>query len=183
VIEPIYIKENTGAIGTVGRVLFEIPADSIFLDKGTLDYEGDDLFDGFLQNYALVCDEDIVIEIYFSPKRTESAIAAGQNTYVFAVRLPNGEEREDIKFSFKPIGGAVEQNKIIIYGDVNEDGYITTTDATLVTRWAGGNTAAVLRNILAADVNGDAYITTTDATLITRRAGGSSVAFSIETRF
>ena len=165
--EPIYTWEATGDIGTVGRVLFDVPGDKNFLDK-----------------YALVCDEDIDAEIYFSPKRTENAIAAGQNTYVFAVRLPNGETREDISFSFKPIGGVVEKNKIIIYGDINEDGSITTTDATLVTRWAGGNNSTVMRNILAADVNGDAYITTTDATLITRRAGGNtSTVFSIETRF
>ena len=165
--EALYIKENTGDIGTIGRVLYEIPVD-----------------DNFLDNYALVCDEDIDAEIYFSPKRTENAIAAGQNIYIFAIRLPNGETREAISFSFKPVGGAVEKNKIIIYGDVNEDGFITTTDATLVTRWAGGNTAAVIKNILAADVNGDAYITTTDATLITRRAGGNTAtAFSIEAKF
>jgi hypothetical protein len=164
---PVYIRENTGNIGTIGRVVFEMPDDKDFLD-----------------NYALVCDEDIDAEIYFSPKRTENAKAAGKNTYVFAIRLPNGETREDISFSFKPVGGAVEKNKIIIYGDVNDDGFITTTDATLVTRWAGGNTATPLRNILAADVNGDAYITTTDATLITRKAGGiDSVVFSIETKF
>jgi hypothetical protein len=163
---PVYIKEATGDIGTIGRVLFDIPSDEDFLDK-----------------YALVCDEDINVEIYFSPKRTENAIVAGQNTYVFVVRLPNGETREDISFSIKPIGGDVEKNKTIIYGDINEDGVVTTTDATLVTRWAGGNTATVLRNILAADANGDAYITTTDATLITRRAGGSPVVFPIETRF
>jgi fibronectin type 3 domain-containing protein len=164
--KPIYIWEATGDIGTVGRVIFEIPDEPDFLEK-----------------YALVCDEDIDVEIYFSPKRTENAIAGGKNIYVFAVRLPNGEKSEDISFSFKPIGGDIEKNKIIIYGDVNEDGYITTTDATLVTRWAGGNTATVIRNILAADVNGDAYLTTTDATLITRRAGGNLVVFPIETRF
>ena len=78
----------------------------------------------------------------------------------------------------------MQKNKEIIYGDVNEDGYVTTTDATLVTRWAGGNTTTVLRNILAADVNGDAYITTTDATLITRRAGGNAATvFPIEIRY
>ena len=164
---PIYKWEATGDIGTVGRVLFDIQNDLNFLDK-----------------YALVCDEYINAEIYFSPIRTDNAIAAGQNTYVFAVRLPNGETKKDINFSFKPIGGAVEKNKIIIYGDVNEDGSVSTTDATLVTRWAGGNTATVLGNILAADVNGDGSITTTDATLLTRRAGGNtSTAFSIEVKF
>jgi hypothetical protein len=166
-IKPVYTKENTGNIGTVGRVLFDIPDDPEFLEK-----------------YTLVCDEDIDVEIYFSPKRTENAIAAGQNTYVFAVRLPNGETKEDISFSFKPIGEGIEKNKIIIYGDVNEDGDISTTDATMVTRWAGGNTTTVIRNILAADINGDAYITTTDATLVTRRAGGNTaVVFSIEMSF
>ena len=163
---PIYIWEATGDIGTAGRVIFEIPGDLDFLDK-----------------YALVCDEDLDVEIYYSPKRTENAIAAGQNTYVFAVRLPNGETREDISFSFKPIGGVVEKNKIIIYGDVNDDGVVTTTDATLVTRWAGGNTATVLRNILAADISDDAFISTTDATLITRRAGGAAIVFPIENKF
>jgi hypothetical protein len=176
---PAYKWEVTGDIGTIGRVLFDIPAGSNFLDMHTFVYDEDD----FLNNFALVCDEDIDAEIFFSPKRTENAITAGQNTYIFAVRLPNGETREDISFSFKPIGGAIEKNKVIIYGDINEDGNVTTTDATLVTRWAGGNTAAVLRNILAADVNGDASITTTDATLITRRAGGNPAVFSIETRF
>ena len=182
--EVIYIKENTGDIGTIGRVLFEIPADSKLLDNDALINDENDFFDAFLKSNVLVCDEDIDVEIYYSPKRTENAIAAGLNTYVFAVRLPNGETRDDISFSFKPIGGAVEQNKIIIYGDINEDGVVTTTDATLVTRWAGGNTMTVLKNILAADVNGDAYITTTDATLITRRAGGNTAtAFSIEAKF
>jgi hypothetical protein len=164
--KPLYIKEATGNIGTVGSVVIEMPYDSEFLDK-----------------YALVCDEDIEVEIYFSPQRTNYSLSAFNNIYIFAVRLPNGETREDLSFSFKPIGGGIEKNKNIIYGDVNEDGYVTTTDATLVTRWAGGNTAAPLRNILAADVNGDAYITTTDATLITRRAGGNPAAvFSIETK-
>ena len=164
---PIYIWEATGDIGTVGRVLFDMPNDPNFLDE-----------------YALVCDEDINAEIYFSPIRTENAIAAGQNTYVFAVRLPNGETKKDISFSFKPVGGSIVKNKIIIYGDVNDDGDVSTTDATLVTRWAGGNATTVLKNILAADINGDGNITTTDATLITRRAGGNtSTIFSIESRF
>jgi uncharacterized protein YjdB len=161
-----YTKEATGNIGTIGRVVCDIPDDLDFLDK-----------------YALVCDKDIDIEIYYSPKRTENAIAAGQNTYIFAVRLPNGETREDISFSFKPISGDIEKNKTIIYGDVNEDGSITTTDATMVTRWAGGNTMTFMSNFLVADVNGDGSITTTDATLITRRAGGNPVVFPIETRF
>ena len=164
---PIYKWEATGNIGTIGRVLFDVPNDPNFLDK-----------------YALVCDEDINSEIYLSPKRTENAIAADQNTYVFAVRLPNGETKKDISFSFKPIGGAIEKNKTIIYGDVNEDGDVSTTDATLVTRWAGGNVTTVLKNILAADINGDGSITTTDATLITRRAGGNtSTVFTIEAKF
>jgi alpha-tubulin suppressor-like RCC1 family protein len=162
----IYIKEATGNIGTIGRVVCDITDDLDFLDK-----------------YALVCNEGIDVEIYYSPKRTENAIAAGQNTYIFAVRLPNGEIKKDISFSFKPIDGDIEKNKTIIYGDVNEDGSITTTDATMVTRWAGGNTATFMSNLLAADVNGDGNITTTDATLITRRAGGNtSAVFSIETR-
>ena len=165
--KPIYKWEATGDIGTIGRVLFDIPDDKNFLDK-----------------YALVCDGEKDVEIYFSPVRTENAISAGQNTYVFAVRLPNGETDVDISFSFKLIGGSVEKNQSIIYGDINDDGVVTTTDATLVTRWAGGNVSTVLRNVLAADVNGDASITTTDATLITRRAGGNTAtAFSIETRF
>lgn len=164
--KPIYIKEATGNIGTVGSVVFKMPDDPDFLDK-----------------YALVCDEDIEAEIYFSPQRTNYSLSVFNNIYIFAIRLPNGETREDLSFSFKPIGGEIEKNKDIIYGDVNEDGYVTTTDATLVTRWAGGNTATPLKNILAADVNGDAYITTTDATLITRRAGGNpSAVFSIETK-
>ena len=165
-MEPKYIRENTGDIGTIGRVVFKIPDDENYLDK-----------------FALVCDEDIDVEIYYSPVRTKNAIAAGQNTYVFAVRLPNGEIKDDIRFSFKPIGGAIEKNKDIIYGDVNKDGSVSTTDATMVTRWAGGNTATALGNILAADVNGDAYLTTTDATLITRRAGGNTAFFPIEMKF
>jgi uncharacterized repeat protein (TIGR01451 family) len=164
--KPLYIWEATGNIGTVGSVVFAIPDDPYFLYK-----------------YALVCDEDIDVEIYFSPQRTNYSISAFNNIYIFAVRLPNGETREDIRFSFKPVGGGIEKNKEIIYGDVNEDGNITTTDATMVTRWAGGNTSTVLRNILAADINGDGSITTTDATLITRRAGGNTSAiFPIETR-
>lgn len=166
-VTPAYTKEATGDIGTIGRVSLDIPDDPDFLD-----------------NYALVCDEDIEIEIYFSPQRTENAKAEGKDSYLFAVRLPNGETNEDIGFSLAPVGGAIEKNKVITYGDVNNDGDVTTTDATLLTRYAGGNTATTISNILAADVNGDACITTTDATLVTRRAGGNtSTAFLIEAAF
>ena len=164
---PLYKRENTGGIGTIGRVVFDIPSEQDFLDK-----------------YALVCDEDIDVEIYYSPKRTENAIAAGQNTYVFAVRLPNGETREDISFSFKAVSGAIVKNKNIIYGDVNEDGYINIMDATFVARRTGSDPSIVIRNILAADVNGDAYLNTVDATFLARRTGSNpAIAFSIESRF
>jgi hypothetical protein len=166
-IKPEYIWEATGEIGTVGRVTLNLSDDPDFLEK-----------------YAIVCDEDINAEIYFSPKRTENAIAADQNIYIFAVRLPNGETKKDINFSIKKIEGATEKNASIIYGDVNQDGVITNTDATIVVRKAGGNDAVIISNILAADVNGDANITNTDATLIVRRAGGNpTTVFSIENRF
>jgi hypothetical protein len=165
-ITAVYAKEATGDIGTIGRVVVDIPENPYFLDQ-----------------YALVCNDDIDAEIYFSPQRSENAKAEGNDSYVFSVRLPNGETDEDISFSFMPFSPNVEKNKEIIYGDVNGDGFITTTDATLITRWAGGNKAIPITNILAADVNGDGSITTTDATLVTRRAGGNdSVVFAIETK-
>lgn len=53
-------------------------------------------------------------------------------------------------------------------GDVNGDGYINTTDAAIVRRYAAKLTTDIIA--AAADVNGDGYINTTDAGLIRRYA-------------
>jgi uncharacterized repeat protein (TIGR02543 family) len=56
----------------------------------------------------------------------------------------------------------------ITYGDINDDGVITASDATLVLRYIVGLNTFDDNQKLAADVNNDGQITASDATIILR---------------
>lgn len=65
----------------------------------------------------------------------------------------------------------------VTYGDVNTDGKINATDASLVLRYA---TSGVSITTDAADVNGDGKINSTDASLILRYSAGKITKFPVE---
>ncbi|MBQ5782968.1 MAG: hypothetical protein IIV99_06255 [Oscillospiraceae bacterium] len=71
----------------------------------------------------------------------------------------------------------VKDTASVTYGDVNADGKINSTDASLVLRYA---TSGVSITTDAADVNGDGKINSTDASLILRYSSGKITKFPVE---
>lgn len=66
----------------------------------------------------------------------------------------------------------------LVYGDVNGDGNIDTTDARLTLQYAAKRIKANQLNLSAADVNGDGGVDTTDARLILQYAAHRISGFS-----
>lgn len=62
---------------------------------------------------------------------------------------------------------------LIVFGDVNGDGKVTTVDAARVLKKAAGNYELTGNNLNAADVNSDKKITTVDAARVLKAAAGN----------
>ena len=79
-------------------------------------------------------------------------------------------------------GAANGEVKMWLYGDVNDDGSVNSTDATFIMRYEVGmascitgkdGTASGAHQFVAADVNGDGMINSTDSTVIMRYEVGT----------
>lgn len=66
------------------------------------------------------------------------------------------------------------------YGDVNNDGSITSYDASLVLQYLAGNLEADELVLGAADVSGDGVVTSYDVSLILQRIAGNFNEFPVE---
>lgn len=71
-----------------------------------------------------------------------------------------------------------EEDSVISYGDVNQDGKINATDASMILRYAAGAETSLYTE--GADVNKDGKINATDASLILRYAAGIVTALPAE---
>lgn len=73
------------------------------------------------------------------------------------------------------------KEKDVIYGDVNQDGKVTSADASLILQYVGsaGNLSSEM-DIQAGDVNGDKQVTSADASLVLQRVAGSITSFPAE---
>ena len=65
----------------------------------------------------------------------------------------------------------------IVYGDMNGDGLINSTDAAIIYRYANGKISFTEAQIAAADVNGDSVVNSSDAALVYRMANGKLDVF------
>lgn len=70
----------------------------------------------------------------------------------------------------------------VIYGDINGDGVVDSTDAALAYRFANGKTQPTDKQKMAADVSGDGTIDSTDAALIYRYANGKISKFPVDNK-
>ncbi|MCD8026463.1 MAG: dockerin type I repeat-containing protein [Clostridiales bacterium] len=70
--------------------------------------------------------------------------------------------------------------RVIIYGDVDLDGLITTVDATCAQSGNVGGVALTTEQRLAADVDGDGYITINDSTYIQKYVAGTISKFPVQ---
>ena len=68
------------------------------------------------------------------------------------------------------------------YGDVNNDGYITTVDADLVLKYAVGSLIPTTEQKKRADVDADGIVNTSDALMILRYANGTTTTFPVCSR-
>lgn len=71
--------------------------------------------------------------------------------------------------------------KVVLYGDVNLDGVVSTIDATVVQRYIAQTQEFIQEQIVAADVNGDGTVNSLDATYIQRYAANMITSFPVET--
>lgn len=77
------------------------------------------------------------------------------------------------------VGGVVAEYTVIIFGDVNCDGMIDSTDSTLICEWEGGvSYSDDIYQEFAGDVNMDMAPDSTDATLIEENEGGISILYT-----
>ena len=76
--------------------------------------------------------------------------------------------------NFEPITPASEDInvKVVLSGDIDDDGYLTSYDASMILQHASGFITLTGDALVAADVDGDATITTTDAVLAAQIAVG-----------
>ncbi len=99
--------------------------------------------------------------------------------YTIGLSLRNGNVKNfcdsnglAVNISFTP--GTVSVYKL---GDVNRDGYITSTDSVLLARFILGRTTPTAVQIIAADVNKDGYLTSVDRVKIARFLLGKITSF------
>ena len=92
-------------------------------------------------------------------------LAAGQ-TYYYGVKFYDSSKTGTISMSIN------SDNSSVAKGDVNGDGYVDATDASLVARYDAGYVTLSSTQLSVADVNKDGYVDATDASLIARYDAG-----------
>ena len=92
----------------------------------------------------------------------------------------NGTSANDTAGAEK--GAITVGGTLIIYGDVDGDKEVTSTDAVLVLRHSNDPTVIAEEYRAAADVDADNEITSTDAVLILRRSNDPTVVFPAENK-
>ena len=107
-----------------------------------------------------------------SDKQTWSNISGATSS---SYTLTNNEILKYIRCEVTPKVGSgivpnmmpvVSNNRVVLYGDVDQDGTIKTRDATTLQKYLANTITLNVEQRLAGDVNGDGAITTADATLI-----------------
>lgn len=58
--------------------------------------------------------------------------------------------------------------KVVLYGDINQDGVVDVRDATIIKKYSAGILELTDEQLIAADVNGDGFVNDDDATLISQ---------------
>ena len=147
--------------------------DKVKISSGTVGY--------IASEYLSPCEEAKVAKIEGNnikavPNNNVSAIAneLGITSYEL---VSNGVKKADAnkvgtgdKLKDKKTG---KQYTVIVLGDVNGDGRVTTVDAARVLKMAAGNYNLTGNNLMAGNVKGDGKITTVDAARVLKMAAGN----------
>lgn len=70
--------------------------------------------------------------------------------------------------------------KVVLFGDADLDGFVTTFDSIDIQNYSMGNIEFTDEQILASDVDGDGYVSVMDATLVEQYIVGSIDKFPVE---
>ncbi len=92
-------------------------------------------------------------------------LVAGE-TYYYGIKFYDSTKTGTISVSLNA------DNSSIAKGDVNSDGYVDATDASLIARYDAGYVTLTSAQLAVADVNKDGYVDATDASLIARYDAG-----------
>lgn len=101
--------------------------------------------------------------------------AAG--TYYIGTNSADVYLGDNIGYSMEPVPAVFELTveEDTVYGDINGDSKVNSTDASLILRYASGKISSI--DAKAADVSGDGKVNSTDASLILRYSAGIITVF------
>lgn len=105
-----------------------------------------------------------------------------EGTYKLAIYRPGKYVVKVVSVTVSGQNVALGNVKMWLYGDVNYDGKVNTTDGTAIYRKFAGKTSAFGNapdpdSLIAADINNDSKVNTTDGTAIYRKFAGKTSAF------
>lgn len=140
------------------------------------DGNNDEIAIGWAKGSAVTTTGEAIVKVKF-------AVAANTtvtSTPVTATMVQFAENATSLSTNYTTVAGAVVLGGAVLYGDVDGDEEVTSTDAVLVLRHSNDPTVIAEQYRGAADVDADEEITSTDAVLILRRSNDPTVAFPAE---
>lgn len=130
---------------------------------------------------ALVADTDGLDEMLF----TAESFAAVKTALDEAKKVLDNKDAtpEQIETAYKALTDALEKLEFVfpLFGDINGDRKVDTTDARLALQYAVGKITLTDTQLLFGDVDGSGKIDTTDARLILQYAVGKISSFPVNT--
>lgn len=180
----IYFKNDSAYLMAVGNTIERIEITQM-PDK--LNYAVGETFDAtgmkVTAYYANGMSRDVTKYVTWSDAKLTADDTDFQITfpYVMYQNQENGNAMEYGVECLEPVATlTLTIGDSVMYGDINGDGIIDSTDAALVYRYAKGKYNLTETQFTAADVNGNGAVDSTDAALIYRKGTGKLTQFPVE---
>ena len=128
------------------------------------------------ESYKLLSNEDVILTLWFAKK---DGVQPGDRVEIeFTVNTLGNVSELSVLFAgqmtaieAETVDGSITF-ELILYGDANCDGSVTSADAAIILRSLIGLSELIPRGVLNGDVNGDFEITAEDAAIILRYVVG-----------
>ena len=177
----IYFKNDSAYLMAVGNTIERI---EVAQNPDQMTYAVGDTFDGtgmvVTAYYTNGMSRDVTDYVTWSEEALTADDTDFQITfpYVMYQNKETGNTMEYGTVCLEPVTTLTLSIKnSIVYGDMNGDGLINSTDAAIIYRYANGKISFTEAQIAAADVNGDSVVNSSDAALVYRMANGKLDVF------
>ena len=139
----------------------------------------------YIDGKALTGYEEYTWERSADGTNWQSINGANSDTYTLTQYDSNKFIRCRVTLPDNTLSGATTviaqlNEKVLRYGDVDNDGVVSAMDASLIDLYVVGTETLTEQQILVADVDGDGYVSTMDSTLIQQYANGLIDQFPVE---